>query len=132
MNDKFTDARGWFGKADNDLKSVRILLEAEGPFDSACFHAQQAVEKYLKGVMVLAEVAFPFTHDLEELQEIGAAKVRGWPFVGLELSLLTDYAVELRYDFAFSPDRQQVVDALELAERVRALVLQFAPKECHP
>jgi hypothetical protein len=83
-------------------------------------------------VIVLAERPFPFTHDLEELQLIGAANVPDWPFAGLEISDLTDYAVELRYDFDFWPDRQEVVDALELAERVRALVLQFAPKECHP
>lgn len=107
-------------------------MEAGGPFDAACFHAQQAVEKYLKGVIVLAERPFPFTHDLEELQLIGAANVPGWPFAGLEISDLTDYAVELRYDFDFWPDRQEVVDALDLAERVRALALQFAPKQSHP
>jgi len=67
MNDKLAAVRGWFQKGDNDLRTLKLLLEAEGPFDNACFHAQQAVEKYLKGVMLLAGVVFPFTHDLEEL-----------------------------------------------------------------
>ena len=70
MNDKFALVRGWFSKAESDLITARLLLEA-GPYDNACFHAQQAVEKYLKGRLVLGEVPFPLTHDLQELQRLG-------------------------------------------------------------
>ncbi|MDI6823967.1 MAG: HEPN domain-containing protein [Bacillota bacterium] len=47
-------ARGWIKKADSDLQNVRIVLKAgdrdaqDLPYDTLCFHAQQAVEKYLK------------------------------------------------------------------------------------
>lgn len=37
--------RGWFRKADSDLADARRTTASEGPYDTACFHAQQAVEK---------------------------------------------------------------------------------------
>jgi hypothetical protein len=108
------------------------LLDGGGPFDTACFHAQQAVEKYLKGVILLADQPFPFTHDLKELQDYGGTRVAGWPFSDLSVSHLTAYAVQLRYDSDFWPDRQQVVEALGLVEEVRSRAMAFAPKEAHP
>lgn len=127
MKDKFALARSWFRKADSDLDALKRLLEGGGPFDTACFHAQQAVEKYVKGLLAQAGRPFPFTHDLEELQRIGTADVPGWPLTGIDLSGLTAYAVELRYDFDFWPDRETASQALDLAQRVRTLVLAAAP-----
>ncbi len=45
MKDKVDHARGWFRKADSDLADARRTVSSEGPFDTACFHAQQAAEK---------------------------------------------------------------------------------------
>ena len=40
--------RQWLGKADQDIKACEALLAADPPFlYPACFHAQQAAEKYL-------------------------------------------------------------------------------------
>lgn len=51
-------AESWFRKGDSDIRTIQALLEANGPYDTACFHAQQAVEKYLKGFLELhGEVA---------------------------------------------------------------------------
>jgi hypothetical protein len=44
---------------------------------TACFHAQQAVEKCLKGLLALHGQAFPATHNLEELQRLGEGSVPG-------------------------------------------------------
>jgi hypothetical protein len=46
MKDRLALARGWFRKADSDLTDARRTAASEGPYDTACFHAQQAVEKY--------------------------------------------------------------------------------------
>jgi HEPN domain-containing protein len=51
MKDRLALARGWFRKADSDLTDARRTAASEGPYDTACFHAQQAVEKYLKGFL---------------------------------------------------------------------------------
>lgn len=51
MKDKFALAQGWFRKADSALAYARRTVASEGPYDTGCFHAQQAMEKYLKGFL---------------------------------------------------------------------------------
>jgi hypothetical protein len=48
MNDERSHARAWLAKAESDRLAARRLLDAGGPFDAVCFHAQQACEKALK------------------------------------------------------------------------------------
>jgi HEPN domain-containing protein len=43
-------------KASHDLIAARAILSASDAFDTACFHAQQAVEKSLKAVLALHEI----------------------------------------------------------------------------
>jgi HEPN domain-containing protein len=38
-------ALGWLAKAESDLSAAIWMLGGEGPYDTACFHAQQAIEK---------------------------------------------------------------------------------------
>ena len=62
------DYEKWFKKADSDLKTVVILLNAEDCLpDICCFHSQQCAEKYLKAYLVSRNIKFPKTHDLEVL-----------------------------------------------------------------
>ena len=59
----------------NWIEKARIFIEvceediAKGRYWLACFHAQQAAELYLKGVLVKLVGSFPFTHSLVELLE---------------------------------------------------------------
>ena len=52
MNDKEREyVLAWLKKADSDLKNAELVLSAADehpPYDTVCFHCQQAVEKYLK------------------------------------------------------------------------------------
>ncbi|MGA2985159.1 MAG: HEPN domain-containing protein [Terriglobia bacterium] len=73
MPDELELARGWFLKADSDLNTAKHMVESDGPYDTACFHAQQAAEKYLQGPLSLRGEPFHRTHDLEELQHLGEA-----------------------------------------------------------
>lgn len=132
MLDKFDHARGWFLKAESDLSAGKRTLESDGPYDTACFHAQQAAEKYLKGFLALLEQPIPRTHDLVELNQRCAVLSLDWSFTDVEASELTPYAVQLRYDFGFWPDQGTAGEALELAGRVRAVVLAATPKKVHP
>ena len=131
MPDKFELARGWFLKADSDLNTARLMVESNGPYDTACFHAQQAVEKYLKGLLAFRGEPFHRTHNLEELQHLGEA-LPAWPLAGLDLAQLSSYAVEVRYDFEFWPDRQTAQEAIGLASEVRRLVLGTVPPAARP
>ena len=131
MPDELALTRGWFLKADSDLVAAKRTIESEGPYDTACFHAQQAVEKYIKGLLVFRGQAFPRTHNLEDLQRLGEV-LPAWPLAGFDLAELSSYAVEVRYDFEFWPDRQTAQDAFRLALEVRKRVLGTIPDEAQP
>ncbi len=68
MKDNRDLALGWLAKAESDLATADLVLQGEGPYDTACFHAQQAVEKSLKALLALHAQPIPRTHDLDELQ----------------------------------------------------------------
>jgi HEPN domain-containing protein len=132
MRDKLDHARGWFLKADSDLHTAKRTLESAGPYDTACFHAQQVAEKYLKGLVAFMEQPIPRTHNLEELQQLCLTLVPALQLTDVDLAELTPYAVQLRYDFEFWPDRETAEEALNIAERVRVVILSAVPKEDHP
>jgi HEPN domain-containing protein len=59
MKDKNELAKGWVLKAESDLATTRRTLDSEGPFDTACFHCQQAIEKFLKAFLAFQEQQIP-------------------------------------------------------------------------
>jgi len=127
MKHKGDLAKGWVLKDDSDLADAKRTVCSDGPYDTACFHAQQAAEKYLKATLAFHGVMIPRTHDLEELQIMCAEFVKVADFSGLALEELSDYAVSVRYDFEFWPDIQTAKEAVEIAETVRLLVLRELP-----
>jgi len=55
----------WLAKADNDFLNIQNNLRAERvPWDTVCFHAQQAAEKLLKAFLVYRGQLPARTHDL--------------------------------------------------------------------
>lgn len=60
-----TYVEAWFNKAEHDLISTQRLLEIEPMIlDNACFHCQQAIEKYLKGYLIYNGFEIERTHDV--------------------------------------------------------------------
>ena len=65
MSENLEIARQWLSKAMNDLLNADNNLKSEVvPFDTVCFHCQQAAEKLLKAYLVGNGQEYPFTHDL--------------------------------------------------------------------
>ncbi|MHA1771512.1 MAG: HEPN domain-containing protein [Candidatus Thorarchaeota archaeon] len=56
----------WFTKAETFYEVAKESLEKKR-FDHACLSAQQAVEFYIKGILILKTGAKPYTHSLTEL-----------------------------------------------------------------
>ena len=132
MNDHVTLARGWLLKADSDLTNARRTVASTGPYDTACFHAQQAIEKALKSFLAFHEQPIPRTHDLEELARF-CKGIEPLPELSLEqLADATDYGVQIRYDLDAWPSREEASEALAVAERVRAVVVGRLPPEARP
>lgn len=132
MTDELENARKWFRKAESDLANARRTTAGEeGPYDTACFHAQQAAEKYLKGFLIAHGEEIPHTHSLEEL----AHRADDVTPLGLGLAKLAElsyYAVEVRYDLDMWPERETAEKEIETAERVKAAVLKHIPEKAHP
>ena len=60
--------RQWLAKADNDLLNIQNnLASREIPWDTVCFHAQQAAEKMFKALIVHDGGTPNRTHDLVAL-----------------------------------------------------------------
>ena len=86
MRDNVDHARAWMLKGDSDLLTVRHLLDTNGPYDTACFHAQQAAEKYLKALLALTGRPIPLIHIRGEASWRGLIPTRkiascGWRHV---------------------------------------------------
>lgn len=117
-------AESWFRKADNDLTTVKNLIQLGGPYDTASFHTQQAAEKYLKGFLAFHRVLnIPKTHNLVALYQLCCSCNEALQLNAEILSELTAYAVDCRYDLEFFPDEDVVAEALSSAKQVRAVVL---------
>ncbi|MCX6081406.1 MAG: HEPN domain-containing protein [Chloroflexi bacterium] len=104
----------------SDLYVTEYLLDSNRPYDAACFHAQQAIEKTLKALLAIGGQPIPRTHDLDELQCTCnlVQPIPGLKLLGL--SEATDYAVQLRYDIEFWPEKETTIQAHALAQQVVA------------
>jgi len=132
MKDKNELAKGWIRKAESDLAAVRLTLASEGPFDTACFHCQQAIEKFLKAFLAFQGQQIPRTHDLEELAKLCSLLDETLKWEELNLEEVTDYAVAVRYDLEFWPERDVAQETLKKAEKVKEEILLRLPPEARP
>jgi len=125
-------AKGWIRKAESDIENLTIMMASGKALDTACFHAQQAAEKYLKAFLCFNGISFPRTHDIEELLDLCATIDKRFSDLVEETVFLTDFAVELRYDFEFWPEQEDVEAAFEAANKIKQLVLDTLPEEVYP
>lgn len=112
MKEKADLTVGWLRKAASDIVSMEAS-RAAGALDAACFHAQQAAEKYLKAFLTERGLAFPYTHNLAKLINICVEQDASFAELLPDADLLTPYAVEVRYDFEFWPTRPDADRALQ-------------------
>jgi HEPN domain-containing protein len=105
MNPPTEEARELFAAADRDRVAFRILSrDAESPLEIVLFHAQQAIEKYLKAVLVTHRVLFRRTHDLSALHDLAVGAGLTVPLERSLLNRLVPYAVDFRYLGVGAPD----------------------------
>lgn len=127
MNADKDFALEWLKKAGNDLKTAQLTLAAEdGPLDTVCFHAQQVVEKSLKGMLTSHSRPFPRAHVLQLLLDLSTDICPDLEQFREQFIILSSYAVEARYpgDY-YEPERQEAEDAVAVAE----IVLILAKKQ---
>ncbi len=104
-------------KATADLAVTRTLAADADPHDEAIgFHAQQAVEKAIKAVLAISEIAAPRTHDLTYLVELLDSHTIDVPATIAEPEWLSPWAVTTRYDdLDDTLDREAAIEAADTA-----------------
>ena len=112
----------WLKKADLDLQAARLLCAGElDDYFVSGFHAQQAVEKYIKAFLVRHQIEFPKTHDIGRLRQLVARRDATLSERLERADVLTPYGVDMRYPEEFEViSQKQAEQAVALAEWVKA------------
>ena len=95
-------ARGYLDAASRDARALAHMFDEKAfSLEIFGFHAQQAIEKGLKGLLCLRDVEPPQSHNLRHLLVL--LETTGMPIDDLwEMVALTAFAVQFRYE-AFDP-----------------------------
>ncbi|MBN2027964.1 MAG: HEPN domain-containing protein [Actinobacteria bacterium] len=128
------EAKGWLVKAEVDLRAAEHERIADPPITpDIVFHAQQLVEKSLKGFLSWSDTPFRKTHNLVELGE-QCSKLDGTLEVLLQrAAVLTEYAWKFRYPGEpEEPTALEADEALALAKQVYKAILDRLPEEVRP
>jgi len=108
----------WLRHAWSDLELAKVQRNSRILLEDLCFHAQQALEKALKAVLVSRLISFPRTHNIRSLIDL-LPEGLSIPEEAKGAAMLTDYAVMARYPGDFEPvTEEEYIDALQIAEAV--------------
>jgi len=118
------DSLAWLRLADLDVRAGEKALGGDDPLpNDACFHAQQAAEKYLKSYLVSRGVHPPRTHDLGLLADECAQFDPEFETLLAAAEPLSPFAVRPRYPWpAAEPAIEQARGALEVAKQIGEFV----------
>lgn len=118
--------RQWLNKAEQDLEAAKILIEQRKPLlFNACFHAQQAAEKFIKAYLTWKQFDIPRTHNIRALLKIVKKLDEELALTLMDATILTPYGVEIRYpSFIPDPTLEQAEEALAIAIKVRNKILE--------
>jgi len=105
--------REWILLADDDFDVADYLAENKRPIPTAiiAFHCQQAVEKYLKGVLAFLGEDPPFIHDLDKLCSFAEKHRPSFNSIAILCATINYFSVQPRYDrgLCLSEDDMRIV-----------------------
>ena len=125
MSGPQSNCAAWLSKAENDLLNIENnLAAARVPWDTVCFHAQQAAEKLLKGFLVFHGRGLIHTHDLIALLSACTQVNPSLAKLQQDCQRLTYYAVAARYPHDFhEPNEEDGREMIEAVRHVRTEIL---------
>ena len=107
----------WLKHAQSDLNIAEI--DQEGIlFELRCFHAQQAVEKSLKAILIAHKKEISKTHRIDQIIH-QLSKVIEIPSFVNAAEYLTEYATDLRYPSDYGIlSRDEWKEAIKIARQI--------------
>lgn len=129
QDEKRQAVKAWMKKAEDDLRSARVVIDAKPPLiESALFHSQQAVEKAMKAFLTAHDTPFRKTHNLDELAGQCEKIDNTLKTIFDSARDLTVFAWEFRYPGDGEPPPEEVAhDAIEQAQTVIKTVRSRLP-----
>ena len=124
----------WLNKANQDLRSARVLASGPDPIlDTAFFHCQQAAEKAVKGYLAYRDHPLEKTHDVEKLVSLAESYEPRFATWRQSAEMLTPYATTFRYPpETGDPDEEECEQAQHAAAGLFAFVCSLLPVETQP
>ena len=115
--------RNWLFRAIEDIAVIENLSDTNIEFytSTICFHAQQAVEKFLKAFLIYHDIDFPKTHDLDYLI-LECRKIDN-NFIDIDLKSLSDFGVSIRYpDDFYVPGVNETREYIEISKEIQSRI----------
>jgi HEPN domain-containing protein len=111
-----------FAKRDFDT-AVFLKTMYPAPFEIICYHCEQAVEKLLKGFLILNDDEFDKTHDLLHLNKKCISHDKGFDIITKECADLTIYGVNVRYPGNIHLKVEDAEKAINDAAKIKEFIL---------
>ena len=91
----------WRLLAERDMAVADHLAKTmvPAPTEIIAFFCQQAVEKYLKGVLTILGEEPPYTHDLDKLCKLVQKNRSSFVSISSLCTIITHFSIQPRYDF---------------------------------
>ena len=123
-------AEDWILLADKDMYAAEIMLKDEYSLTNiVAFHCQQAIEKYLKAVLIEKDIPVIKTHDLIKLNGV----IKEMNDLGIDENILitiNEAYIESRYpgELGLMPDgmpsNEQAKEFIECAREIRTIIMK--------
>jgi len=120
------ETRSWMSQALENLRIAESAMQGVKPgISTACYLAQQSVEKAIKAVLIFLQIEFQFTHEIEPLLKLVP---EGWSVKVLPISprRLNDWAIAGHYPGTKLPEpvEESAWEALRQARMVMESVIR--------
>ena len=125
----------WFAVGAEDLRVARLCLDALEPSPAAsAYHCQPAAEKLFKGLLVLADVPFTKTHDLERLGTLVTPRYPRHKELFSATYLFTSWAFDFCYpgpdaEIPDDPGETELRGAMGVIDRLADCLREHIPPE---
>ncbi len=118
-------AGDWLRRARSDLALAGVPRPPDVMYNELCFHAQQAVEKSLKAVLIAEQIEFRRVHHIGYLLGLLPQEIP-LPPEAVEAVGLTSYAVMTRYPGEYEEITEEMYqEAVRIARNVVRWVEQI-------
>jgi len=118
MSIDIASAKTSLNLASRAIKVAVKILDDDELRNDVCFHAHKSIEHSLKGMCMMHNIKFPYSHDLMRLLPLVESYIENDTLNENDVASMSNYAVSARYDDAFFATKDEALAALNKATDV--------------